>query len=72
MAKRISRKSREQKLMHRWWVAALLALIFLGASYGFISLAVDSGSWLEYGAGIFFLGWAINRALAAVAYIRDR
>ncbi|MEX1995386.1 MAG: hypothetical protein WD887_01250 [Candidatus Saccharimonadales bacterium] len=72
MAKRISRKSPEQKLMHKWWVAALLALLFLGASYAFISLAIDSGSWLEYAAGIFFFGWAINRMVGAFGYVRDR
>lgn len=58
--------------MHKWWVAALLAVAFTAIAYGFISLALDSGSWLEYGAGIFFLGWAVNRTAHAIRYLLDR
>jgi hypothetical protein len=72
MAKRITRRSQEQNLMHEWWVAALLALFFAAASYALISLALDSGSWLEYGIGLFFAGWAINRLVASVRYALDR
>ncbi|MEX2006733.1 MAG: hypothetical protein WD877_00955 [Candidatus Saccharimonadales bacterium] len=72
MARRILRKSQEQKLMHRWWVAGLLALVFLAVAYGFISLALDSGSWLEYATGLFFFGWAINRAVNSFRYAFDR
>ena len=54
------RQSEEQKLMHRWWILVLLAIVFLGLSYGFISLAIDSGSLWQYAVGIIFLIWAVK------------
>jgi hypothetical protein len=40
----MAKQSKEQKLMHRWWMLLVLALAFVGLSYGFASLAIDSGS----------------------------
>lgn len=54
------KRSEEQRLMHEWWMLALLALVFLGLSYGFVSLAIDSGSLWQYGVGIIFLIWAVK------------
>jgi hypothetical protein len=68
MARRVSRKSQEQILMHRWWVRALLALAFIGLAYGFASLAIDSGSLLEYVVTIAFVWWAVHHAIRAVRF----
>lgn len=65
MARRIFRESQEQKLMHKWWIRILIALAFLGLSYGFISLALDSGSWLEYGVGLVLLWYAVRHSFRA-------
>jgi hypothetical protein len=68
MARRVSRKSQEQILMHRWWMRALLALAFIGLAYGFASLAIDSGSLLEYAVTIAFAWWAVHHAIRAVRF----
>lgn len=54
------RPSEEQKLMRKWWVLGVIALIFIGLSYGFISLALDSGSLWQYAVGLAFLVWAVK------------
>lgn len=54
------KRSEEQKLMRHWWVLALLAAVFLGLSYGFASLAIDSGSLWQYTLSIVFLVWAVK------------
>ena len=59
-------RSDEQKLLNNWWVKALLAIIFAGLAYGFASLAIDSGSLIEYALTIFFFVWAIKSAISAV------
>jgi hypothetical protein len=58
MARRVSRKSQEQVLMQQWWVRTLITLAFLGLAYGFASLAIDSGSLLEYALTIILVWWA--------------
>ena len=37
-----------------------MALIFLSIAYGFASLAIDSGSLIEYVLAIIFLVWGIK------------
>lgn len=56
----------EQKLLNKRWVRIVIALTFLGIAYGFGSLAIDSGSWLEYAAGIVFFVWAIKNIIYAI------
>ena len=68
MAKRISRKSQEQELMHKWWVRALIALAFIGLTYGFASLAIDSGSLFEYAVTIVFAWWTVHHSVRAVRF----
>lgn len=68
MARRVSRRTQELVLMHKWWIRALIALAFLGLAYGFASLAIDSGSWLEYAAAVVFIWWAFKHAVRAVRY----
>jgi len=60
------RQNDEQRLLNNWWARALLAVIFAGLAYGFASLAVDSGSLIEYALTIFFFVWAIKSAINAV------
>ncbi|MBI2009317.1 hypothetical protein HYS84_02805 [Candidatus Saccharibacteria bacterium] len=50
----------EQRLLNKRWVRVTMALIFLGIAYGFASLAIDSGSLLEYALAIIFLVWGIK------------
>ncbi len=59
-------RSQEQKILDIRWVRAAMALVFLGITYGFASLAIDSGNLLEYALTIIFLAWAIKYAAQAV------
>jgi uncharacterized membrane protein HdeD (DUF308 family) len=68
MARRVTRLSMEQKLMHRWWTRIVLALAFLGLGYGFISLALNSGSLIEYAIGIVFLYWGFAHIVRGIRY----
>ena len=43
-----------------------MAVIFVGISYGFASLAIDSGNLIEYVLTIFFFVWAIKSGLRAI------
>jgi hypothetical protein len=56
----VAKSSAEQQWMRKWWVRFGLALIFLGLSYGFVSLAIDSGSLWQYAVAIIFLVLAIK------------
>lgn len=56
----MARQTEEQKLMRTWWMHFLLAVIFLGLSYGFLSLAIDSAHLWEYVLGLIFLIWALR------------
>ena len=60
------RKNEEQQILNKRWVRTVMALIFLGITYGFASLAIDSGSLIEYALTIFFFVWAIKSAINAV------
>ena len=68
MAKRVSRRSHEQILMHIWWVRALVAVVFIALAYGFASLAIDSGNWLEYALAVVLLWWGVKHAYRAVRF----
>jgi hypothetical protein len=68
MARRVSRKSQEELMMHKWWVRVLITLAFLGIAYGFASLAIDSGNLLEYALTIGFVWWAVHHAIRAVRF----
>ena len=54
------KRTEEQRLMRKWWMLLALAIAFLGLSYGFVSLAIDSGSLWQYAVGIIFLIWAVK------------
>ena len=45
-----------------------LAGLWLVAAYIFISLAIDSGNFLEWLVGIFFVGWAFSEIVRAIYY----
>lgn len=62
----MAKKTEEQKLMSKWWVLLVLALIFLGIGYGFASLAIDSGSLWQYAIAIVFLVWAVKYIVRGV------
>jgi hypothetical protein len=64
--RRDSGPTTEMLAMHKWWVRALIALAFIGLAYGFASLAIDSGSLLEYAAAIAFVWWAVHHLKRAV------
>lgn len=56
----MAKQGSEQRLMRKQWALALVAVIFFALSYGFISLAIDSGSLWQYAIGIVFLILAIK------------
>ena len=68
MAKRVTRRTQEEILMHKWWIRAVLAIVFIGLAYGFASLAIDSGSLLEYAIAIAFTWWAVLHAIRGVRF----
>jgi hypothetical protein len=68
MARRVKRQSREQRLMHVWWVRIVVAATFLGLAYGFASLAIDRGSWWYYGAAILLLWWGVAHIVRGVRF----
>ena len=72
MTRRISRRSQDELLIHKWWPNLILAIVLLVATYGIASLAINSGSLLEYVLSFLLLGWAINRLIRGVRYIFDR
>lgn len=55
--------TKDQRLIHKWWVNLLLALFFLGLAYGFASLAIDSGNLLYYVLCAVFVYWAFSRLI---------
>lgn len=65
----MARKSQQQILMRKWWVRALVALAFIGIAYGFASLAINSGSLLEYLITIIFVWWAVHHFIRAVRFV---
>ena len=46
----------------------MVALAFIGIAYGFASLAINSGSLLEYAITIVFVWWAVHHAIRAVRF----
>ena len=60
------KQTQEQKLIRTWWMKLLLALVFFGLAYGFVSLAIDSGSLWQYAIGIAFFVWAVRYILTDV------
>lgn len=72
MARRVSRRSHDEQIIHTWWLNAILTAVFLGLAYGFASLAIDSAHLWQYALTLIFFGWAINRLIASVRYAMDR
>ncbi len=58
--------------MNEWWVRVSLAVVFLALSYGFISLAIDSGHLWQYAIGIGFLVWAARYLVRGVRFALSR
>lgn len=56
----------ELRDLNKRWVRGVVALLFLGIAYGFASLAIDSGSLLEYAATLIFLGYGIASGTRAI------
>jgi len=50
----------------------LIAIVFIGLAYGFASLAIDSGNWLEYLATILLVWWGVKHAWRAVRFAFSR
>lgn len=63
-------ETKEQKIIHTWWMRAILAVLMLGIAYGFASLAIDSGSLFHYALAIFFIGWALFQVKRSIHYLR--
>lgn len=57
------KETAEEKLYHKWWMRLVLALLFFGIGYWFVSFAIDDGNILEWAIGFFFIGWAINNLI---------
>jgi len=60
--------SSQQAMMRKWWMRGLIGLAFIGLAYGFASLAINSGSLLEYAITIVFAWWAIHHLIRAVRF----
>lgn len=44
----------------------MITLAFIGIAYGFASLAINSGSLLEYLITIIFVWWAVHHFIRAM------
>lgn len=56
-------------MLQTWWVRGLLGLACLLLAYGFASLAIDSGNWLEYAAAIVLIWFGIKDLIRSVRLI---
>jgi predicted tellurium resistance membrane protein TerC len=68
----MARKTRQQMMMRIWWVKGLLAIAMLLLAYGFASLAIDSGSWLEYVVTIILVWFGVKDLFLSVRLIFSR
>lgn len=66
------RQDAQSKLMSKRWGRTLLAVILLLASYGLVSLAIDSGSLLEYTLGILLGVYGIISAVKTLSSVLNR
>jgi hypothetical protein len=65
----VVRKTKQQMMMRSWWIRGLLALAFLLLAYGFASLAIDSGNWLEYAITIVLVWFGVKDLFLSVRLI---
>jgi len=72
MVRRVSRQSQEVKVMQVWWIRILLTFVFVGAAYGFASLAINTANMFAYAATVIFLVWAIVQLKHGVRLIFSR
>lgn len=63
------KQTKQQMMLQTWWVRGLLGLAFLLLAYGFASLAIDSGSWLEYGVAIVLVWFGVKDVFRSVRLI---
>lgn len=66
MAKRVKRRATKQKALNIWWVRFSLSVLLIIAAYVFASLAIDSGSLLQYGICLVLVYWAFANAVRGV------
>ena len=59
MARRITRQSQNASPLRKWWVRAVLGVIFAAICYGTASWAINTASMFAYAATIFFAVWTI-------------
>ena len=62
-------KTKQQILLQTWWVRSLLGLACLLLAYGFASLAIDSGNWLEYALAIVLIWFGVKDLIRSVRLI---
>ncbi|HET6864256.1 MAG TPA: hypothetical protein VFH37_03625 [Candidatus Saccharimonadales bacterium] len=65
-------KTKQQIMMKVWWVRGLLAIAMLLLAYGFASLAINSGNWLEYIITIILVWFGIKDLLLSVRLVFSR
>ena len=68
----MARKTKQQLMMRVWWVRGLLAIAMLLLAYGFASLAINSGSWLEYAVTIILVWFGVKDLMLSVRLIFSR
>ena len=62
-------KTKQQVMLQTWWVRGLLGLALLLLAYGFVSLAIDSGNWLEYAVTIVLVWFGVKDLIRSVRLI---
>ena len=68
----MARKTEQQIMLQAWWVRFLIGVAFLLLAYAFASLAIDSGSWLEYIVTVVFVWFGIRDVLLGIRLIFSR
>lgn len=68
MAKRVRRKATKDKTINTWWVRLGLSLVFIVLAYVTASLAIDSGSLLQYAICLVLVYWAAAHAVRGIRF----
>lgn len=68
----VTKQTEEQKLMHKWWMRVVLAVVFGALAYGFASLAIDSGSIWQYAVAVILLYWSIAHLIRGIRFGLNR
>ncbi|HEU5005030.1 MAG TPA: hypothetical protein VFT49_03020 [Candidatus Saccharimonadales bacterium] len=72
MARRVSRRSQNELIVHKLWFNIVAAIVILLIGYGFASWAINTGNLLLYAITLFCLTLAVRRVELGIRYSTNR